>query len=101
MQVRVPSADVPATIGDAAGDLADDDLEHVLPLVLVEPRDLAGHAERGHAVDACVDEQVDHPPQAVVVDVPGGRERRRQNGIHPVELHDSSFGVNDAAAFDC
>ena len=74
-----------------AVDLLVDDLEHALPLPIVEPRHLTGHAEHGHAVDARADEQIDDPPKTVVVDVAGGRERRGQNRIHPFELHASSF----------
>ena len=54
---------------DAPVDLLDDDLEHPRALAVVEPRHLAGHAERRDAVDAGVDEQVDDPPQAGLVDV--------------------------------
>ena len=63
-------------VGRGAGDdrhaarrLLDDDLEHRRALVLLEPRHLAGDAERGQAVDALVDEEIDDPPLAGRVDV--------------------------------
>ena len=82
----MPSAVVPATTPMRPGDVRGDDLEHAAALRVVEPRDLAGHAERGDAVDAGADEQIDDPPQAGVVEIAGRRERRRQHRIHTFEL---------------
>ena len=74
MQVRVPSAVVPATTPMRPFDLLDDDLEHVRGAPRRQPRDFAGDAERGDAVDAGVDEEVDDPPQAGLVEIAGRGE---------------------------
>jgi hypothetical protein len=66
----------PRALGGRAGDDADpsvdvahDDLEHAMPLVLGQPRDLAGHAQRRHPLDARLDEQVDNPFHAALVEL--------------------------------
>ena len=90
MHVRVPSAVVPATTPIRPLTWFDHDLQHALPLAVVQPRDFAGHAQHRDAVDAGGDEQIDDAAEAVLVDVPGRRERRRQDRIHTLELHPDS-----------
>ena len=70
----------------AAGGLLDDDLEHLRALVLFEPRDLAGDAERGEPVGPLVDEEVDDAPLAGLVDLAGVSECRRDDGIDALRM---------------
>jgi hypothetical protein len=69
------------------------DVEHAPALVIVEPRDLARDAERRDAVDSCRYEKVDDLPEARLIEVAIGVERRRKNGIHTFELQESSSSL--------
>ena len=73
MQVRVPSAEVPAMIGTRPAACLTTTSSTRRPLVLLEPGDLAGDAERGQSVGALVDEEVDDAPLAGLVEVARNR----------------------------
>ena len=72
---------------DPAGHLAGHDLEHAAALRVVETRHFAGDAKRRHAVDARADEQIDHTPQAGIVQIASRRERRGEHRVYAFELH--------------
>ena len=76
----------PGDDADAAVHVTGDDLEHALTLAIVQAGHLAGHAERGDAVDARANEEIDDPAQAVVIDLARSRKWRRQNRIDSLEL---------------
>ena len=69
MQVRVPSADVPAMIGTRPAACLTTISSTCPALVFLEPRDLAGDAEGGQSVGPLLDEEVDHAPLAGLVEV--------------------------------
>ena len=77
----------PRDDADAARRLVDDDLDNPRALGLLEPRDLPRHAERGQAIDAGRDEQVDDAPEAGFVELAGVGEGSRQDGIDAFESH--------------
>ena len=71
---------------DASVDLLDDDLEDPAALGVVEPRDLARHAERGHAVHAGADEQIHDASKARFVHIAVRLEGSREDGVDAFEL---------------
>src|SRR5205085_11317480 len=72
---------------NAAVDLLDDDVQHPAPFAFVEPRHLAGDAQRRDPTHARRDEEVDHAPEARLVDVTVGVKGRGEYGVDAFELH--------------
>ena len=71
---------------DAPLHLVDDRLQYPATFSVVEPCDLAGDAERRHAVHARADEEVDDFPEAELIKIAVRLKRRGQDGINAFEL---------------
>ena len=80
-------------VGGSAGDyahapihVADHGLEHAHTFAIVHARHFAGDAERGEAVDARADEEIDDALETFQIQVAGRGKGRRQDGVYAFQL---------------
>src|SRR5689334_23124983 len=71
---------------DASLHLIDDNLEYPPPLHVVESRHLTGDAERGDAIDAGADEEIDDVPETQLIKIAARVKRSGQDRINTFEL---------------
>jgi hypothetical protein len=66
--------------------VARDDLEHTPPFRVVQARDFPSNAKRRYAIDLRIDEEIDDPAQARLIEIAVLREWGGENGIDASQL---------------